>query len=338
MDFKEEKGAILIITLWILAILTILSVGVAGRMGLELKLTGLYRDNMKVLYLAKAGVERAISVIEAEDHAIDSLNERWSNNSEEQSPLFKEIKVADVGTFTVSYPFTEGRVFYGIQDEERRINFNNAPKEVIRRLIEHLYPDIGDASALAQSIEDWRDTDTTREGGLPEDDYSAEGYPRKDNYFDVTEELLLVKEMKPEIFEKIKDYITVYPAKVYPEGKLNINTASFPSLYALGFSEAVAGALVNYKSGDDGIEGNEDDNYFENQSALNNYLTALKNNGYEGTELPAESQSLVAFGSRYFRIKSYGETTNRRSHKTIVCITGPHPTEQKQVFLFWNEQ
>lgn len=337
MDFKEEKGAILIITLWILAILTILAVGVAGRMGLELKLTGLYRDNMKVLYLAKAGVERAISVIEAEDHAIDSLNERWSNNSsEEESPLFKEIKVADVGTFTVSYPFNENQTFYGMQDEERRININNAPKEVIRRLIEHLYPDIGDASALAQSIEDWRDTDTTREGGLPEDDYSSEGYPRKDNYFDAAEEILLVKDMTPAIFNDIKDYITVYPAK--PVGKLNINTAPLPSLVALGFSEAVAGALINYKRGDDGIEGNKDDNYFENQGVLNNYLTELKNNGYEGTELPAESTGLVAFGSEYFRIKSYGETTNKRSHRTIVCITGPHPTEQKQVFLFWNEQ
>lgn len=329
MSFKKEKGAILIITLWILAILTILSIGVAGRMGLELKLTGFYRDNMKVLYLARAGVERAISIIEAEDHATDSLNERWSNNSEEQSPLFKEIKVADAGTFTVSYPFTDGRVFYGIQDEERRINFNNAPKEVMRRLIEYLNPEVGDATEIAASIEDWRDTDAIREGGTPEYDYSIEGYPRKDNYFDAAEEILLVRDMTPEIFNDIKDYITVYPAK--PVGKLNINTAPLPSLVALGLSVPIAQELILMRSGEDAIEGTSDDAPF-NQGTFETFLSD------RGISLPPESANLVTFGSEYFRIKSFGEITNKRAHRTIICITGPHPTEQKQVFLFWNEQ
>ncbi|KPK39577.1 MAG: hypothetical protein AMJ78_08305 [Omnitrophica WOR_2 bacterium SM23_29] len=329
MSFEKENGAILIITLWILAILTILSVGVAGRMGLELKLTGFYRDNMKALYLAKAGVERAISVIEPEDHAIDSLNERWSNNSEEQSPLFKEIKVADVGTFTVSYPFTEGRVFYGIQDEERRINFNNAPKDVIKRLIEYLHPEVGDATEIAALIEDWRDTDTIREGSGPEYDYSIEGYPRKDSYFDAVEEILLVKDMAPEIFNDIEDYITVYPAK--PVGKLNINTASLPSLYALGLSEPIAQELILLRSGEDDIDGTSDDAPF-NQGTFETFLKD------RDISLPPESTGLVAFGSEYFRIKSYSETYNKRAHKTIVCITGPHPSEQKQEIIFWKEQ
>ncbi len=331
MNFKKDKGAILIITLWILAILTILSVGVAGRIGLELKLTGLYRDNMKALYLAKAGVERAIAVIGAEGHMIDNLGERWSNNLEEQDPLFKEIKVAQVGTFTVSYPFTQELKFYGVQDEDRRVNINNAPRKVIERLIEYLSPQVGDAGELAQLIEDWRDADTIREGGGTEYSYSAQGYPRKDNLFDVLEELLLVKDMSPEIFNNIKNYITIYPAKPYPEGKLNINTAALPSLVALGLLEAIAQELIRVRSGDDRIEGTYDDAPF-NQGTFNTFLND------RGVNLPPECVNLVAFGSSYFRIISFGETSAKRAHKTITCVIGPHPIEQKQQILFWNEQ
>ncbi|KPK41765.1 MAG: hypothetical protein AMJ78_04550 [Omnitrophica WOR_2 bacterium SM23_29] len=329
MNFEREKGTILIITLWILTILTVLSVGVAGRMGLELKLTGFYRDNLKALYLAKAGIERAIEIVNVEDHMIDNLSERWSNNAEEQSPLFKTINVAEIGTFTVSHHFTEDNMFYGVQDEERRININNAPKQIIERLIEYLNPEIADASEVAALIEDWRDTDTVREGGSPEYIYSSEGYPRKDDYFDAAEEVLLVKDMTKEIFDNIKEHITVYPAK--PEGKLNINTASLPSLVALGLSVEIAQKLITTRAGLDGTEGTSDDIPF-NQGAFNTFL-----NDNDAT-LPPESANLVAFGSYYFRIISYGETDNKKGHKTIVCIVGPHPTEPIQQVLFWNEE
>lgn len=328
MSFRGEDGAILIITLWILVILTILSVGVAGRMGLELKLTGFHRDSIKALYLAKAGAWRAISVIETEDHASDSLNERWSNNSEEEAPLFKEIKVSNVGTFTVSYLFKEGQVFYGLQDEERKVNINNAPKEVIERLIEYLNPEVGDASEIAALIEDWRDTDATRQGGDPEYDYSEEGYPRKDNYFDCLEEILFVRDMTPAIFDNIKNYITVYPAK--PECKININTATLPSLVALGLSEAIAQELIAVRAGEDGIEGTPDDVVL-NQGTFNTFLND------RDVSLPPESVNLPAFGSNYFRIISSGEINNKKAHKNVECVIGPHETEGYQI-LFWKEQ
>lgn len=324
MSFRGEDGAILIITLWILIILTILSVGVAGRVGLELKLTGFHRDSFKALYLAKAGVWRAISVIETKD-PIDSLNDTWSNNSEEETPLFKEIKVSDAGTFTVSYPFAEGRTFYGIQDEDRRININNAPKEVIENLIEYLNPG-RDASELAQLIEDWRDVESPDEY-----DYSDEGYPRKDNYFDAVEEILLVKDMTPAIFDNIKSYITVYPAK--PECKINVNTATLPSLIALGiFPEEKAQQLIAERAGNDGEEGTKDDKPFNNQGEFNTFL-----NNVLGISLPPESVNLPAFESNYFRIISSGETSTKRAHKNVECVIGPHPTEGYQI-LFWKEQ
>lgn len=327
MSNKKEKGAILIITLWILAILTILSVGVAGRMGLELKLTGFYRDNMKALYLAKAGVERAIAVIEEDgDHkegGIDWLNEPWSNNKineegKEDEPLFKDIDLGGIGTFTVSYPFSENQTFYGMQDEERRIDINNAPKEVIQKLIEYLCGAEG-ASELAALIVDWRDGP---EAG--EYDYAEEGYPRKDDLFDTVEELLLVKNMTSEIFYKIKDFITVYPRST-GTSKVNINTAPLPVLYALGF-ENYAGALISFR--------NEGDNHFEDKNAV---LEVLKDAGYEGAELPGASKDLAVFGSQYFRIICTAETSGRKIRKIVTAIIGPKGASEWAI-LYWNEQ
>ncbi len=333
MNLRRKKGAILIITLWILAILAILSVGVAGRMGLELKLTGFYRDNVKALYLAKAGVERAIVIVGTRDKNVNSLTDEWTNNDENAAPLFKQIVVSGLGAFTVSYPFEEKKIFYGVQDEERRVNINTAPKEVIQRLMEYLNPDIGDAGKLAASIEDWRDADATREGGTPEDVYSEEGYPRKDNYFDVAEELLLVKGMTPETFNKIKDYITIYPKT---SGKLNVNTATLPSLVALGLSpgpEDKARQIIAERAGADGIEGTTDDKPFDAQlSTFSSFLSKIE------ATLPQESVNLPDIKSLYFRITSYGETDNKKGHKTVTCVIGPPAMEQKEQILFWSEE
>lgn len=315
-----KRGAILIITLWILAILAILSIGIGGRIGLELKLTGFYRDNMAALYLAEAGIKRSIAVMQSEEHTVDSLNEKWSCNPEEANPLFKDIKVGDAGTFTVSYPFYDKRVFYGFQDEERRVNINNAPKEVIGGLISYLDPANGNAGEIAANIEDWRDADATRPDGSPEYSYSVEGYGRKDALFDSADEVLLVMGVDQGLFEKIRGYITVYP--VAASAKINVNTASLPALVALGFSEDDAKAIMAQRAGEDGIEGNAYDLPFDS----NSFAVYL-------TKLAAPSASIVSYGSQYFRIISTGYSSNGRAHKTVTSVASAAGE-----ILFWNEE
>ena len=315
-----KQGAILIITLWILAILAILSIGIGGRMGLELKLTGFYRDNTAALYLAKAGIKRSIAVLQSEEHAVDSLNEKWSCNTEETDPLFKDIKVGDAGTFTVNYPFYDKRVFYGVQDEERRININNAPKEVISGLISYLDPANANAGEIAANIEDWRDADATRPDGTPEYSYSAEGYGRKDALFDSADEVLLVRGVDQGLFEKIKGYITVYP--IAASAKVNVNTASLPALVALGFSEDDANAIIVRRAGEDGVEGTADDAPFDS----NSFAVYL-------TKLAAPSAAVVSYGSQYFRVISTGYSSNGRARKTVTCVAS-----SVGEILFWNEE
>ena len=324
-----NKGSILIITLWILAILAILSIGIGGRMGLELKLTGFNRDSTAALYLAKAGVERAISVIlSKKDHTVDSLNEAWSCNNEDANPLFKEVKIGAAGYFTVSYPFYNKRVFYGSQDEEGRININNAPRDVIARLISSIDPTVAGTDEIAANIDDWRDQDAVRQDGSPEYDYTEEGYKRKDAFFDSVDEVLLVKGVDRGLFDKIKGYITVYP--VTNSGcQVNINTAPLPVLEALGFSAEQAGSIIGARAGPDGLDGTQDDTPFINKDAFTAYLV---NAGMSLT--PPANIGLVSCGSNFFRIESKGYASSGRVVKTVTCVISVTDGS----ILYWNEE
>jgi len=110
-----------------------------------------------------------------------------------------------------------------------------------------------------------------------EDDYYTslpEPYRCKNNIFDSKEELMLVRGMSPEIFEKIKKSITVFPKS----GRLLINfdTASSKVLTAMARSatgpatntnisdaDFLVRKVLNHRNGDDGIEFTKDDRSIE---------------------------------------------------------------------------
>ena len=147
-------------------------------------------------------------------------------------------------------------------DEESKININTANKENLLLLFQKLGISEPLAEKIAYSIIDWRDKDNQLSHPLEaaEDRYyqSLEyPYESKDEAFEVLEELLLVRGVDEEIFEKIKDFITIYG-----DGKVNINTASNVVLSTLGISDELVEKILTYRAGEDEIEGTEDDNIF----------------------------------------------------------------------------
>jgi len=286
-------------------------------MGLDLKLAGFNRDSTVAYYLAKAGIKRATAVIQNEDHKADYLAESWSRNDEATKPLFKDIKISDIGTFTVSYPFSDNRLFYGIQDEDRRVNINSAPKEVIGRLIAYLYPASTNSEEVALNIVNWRTSGLT----IP-DDYLQEGYSRKGAAFDSVDEVLLVKGMDQQLFNAIKDYITVYP--IDGNSKINVNTAPLPVLVAMGFNESDADKIV---SGRPGPDDEEERQPFDPVS----FPKYLSDNDINSSGI---NSSFVSYGSQYFRIISTGSSLNGRANKKITCVVSAPAGET----VFWSEE
>jgi general secretion pathway protein K len=240
-----DKGVVLLITLMILVLIVTL-VWEVFRVGARAAQTGAFgRDSIRAGLVAEAGIAAARVALreDADDNAYDTLDEIWS----------RPVPPIDLG---------EGTIHIVVEDEERKININrlvlangNAPDDqrlaVFRRLLEILEID----PSLADAVVDWLDNDETpRVGGAESTFYLSRRFPykAKNDFFDTVEELRLVRGVTPEVFERIRPFITVYSS-----GKVNINTAPIQVLMALSagqdaaeageITEASANEIVEYR-------------------------------------------------------------------------------------------
>ncbi|MFH1230105.1 MAG: type II secretion system protein GspK [Planctomycetota bacterium] len=322
MFISNRKGSVLVIVIWILSLLSILAVSVSVITSAEIYFIKRYRNQATAYFIARAGILQAIAELELDKSlsAYDALNENWSNKPE----LFSNRKVGS-GFFSLSYAYSPGlttqdaegqqtvitNTFYGMMDEERKININTASMSILQALFQEragLTP--SQTKEISDSIVDWRDQDDTRrENGAENGYYQSlpQSYSCKNNRFDVLEELILVKGMKPDIFYAVKDFITLYG-----DGKVNINTAPYPVLRALGSnnpaSDSLANKIIRCRAGADGIEGTEDDGVFMQTSSI---ITALTTRESLTSSENALIKNLLVTNvftvqSNYFRIISEG--------------------------------
>ena len=321
----NSRGVILIISLWILAILMVFVVSLGFRMSLEVKLTDYSVGELRNLYLTKAAMNKFKAVLLEDDKAYDALGEDWSNNDE----LFKDQELGE-GIYTLSYTRTDGtaeKIFYGGMDEESKININTADRETLVKLLE-LFGETEDSDDIADSILDWRDEDPT--GNAESAHYlSLEfPYPCKDALFQSKEELLLVKEMTPEIFDNIKDLITVYG----DDDKINVNTVDSRAMRALGLSGTVVTGIIDYRAGGDGEEGTEDDNIFKKLKDITDVFTDLK------TEDLNIISNKMDYSSNHFRAFITARTKDGKIiKKAEAVISRPKGQEEESGVVFWHE-
>jgi len=322
-QFIRQRGSTLILAMWSLLLLTTFAVqlGVIVRQKITLVHRLDNRDNRT--RIAEAGVKYAITKLRKSDilFGADFLSEHWSD----QQDLFENRRVGK-GRFTISYYFHDGessRVMYGLQDEERKINLNKADVDVLTRLLENT-AELGrrDAEKLAYNIIDWRDSDSFFQHpqyGAEDSDYTGErySYEAKDSDFEVIEELLLVKRMDQEIFNKIRHFVTIYG-----EGRVNINTASKQVLLALGLRNYVAENIILFRKGGDSIAGTGDDDIFLQVSTIVSRLS--QSFDLSPSELGSLS-NLVAAGkftvkSENFMIRSIAKLNHSEKQTTIIAV------------------
>lgn len=112
--FKRKDGLILIIVLWVMFFLSVavLTLGAKNRMNIRLR--SLNNESLRMFYLAKEGVNRAIDSLIEDDPEFDSLDENWSKK--------------------VSLQKDEGSVTIQIIDENRFLNINSISEEVLNNI------------------------------------------------------------------------------------------------------------------------------------------------------------------------------------------------------------
>ena len=223
---------------------------------------------------------------------------------------------------------------FGMVDEERKINVNAAPAEVLERLFILLGLNESQAQDLAFSIVDWRDKDSqlSSASGSAEDSYYrslANAYEAKDAPFEILQELLLVKGMSADIFQKAAEYLTVYG-----KGQVNINTASGVVLQALGLSPEVAEKVIVFRNGKDGVAATSDDMVFTSVSEVAGAVTDAANlNQVQQAQLAAvcDTQVLTTRSDNFACLITAVLAGSARRYYAAGVLS------RKSTILYWQE-
>lgn len=330
----DYKGSILIIALWSLCLLSAFAIILGYQVRQELVLANRLDEKDKLRFLAEAGIRKGImKLIKAEIKPYDALNDGWSNDS----GVFKDINLGD-GEVTISYDSINKKsglpeIRYGFVDEERKININKIDAKVLERLFKIVfnYEDL-QAQELAACIIDWRDEDSelSLPFGSAEDSYYNNllfPYGAKNLEIEVLDELPLIKGIDDKVFEKMKDYVTIYG-----DGRVNINTASEVVLLALGLDENIVNKIILYRLGEDDIEATADDNIFKISGEIAPKLSQIYQfSPSEIEQLLKVSEQYLTVGSKNFMIKAAAKTKG----KNLMLVNSVVNRQGK--VLYWRE-
>ena len=224
----QRSGFVVVLVLCMVMMLSVLLLGFNYKSRANLYVVDGVRKSAQALNYARAGLNIAIAIIR-------DTNDIHKDNT--LLDLFSGEKTFAVGDGECSITFTEesGKLNVNLlKDKGGRLDQTRT--EQLLRLIDLLNREKTGHShigySLVPSIIDWTDSDDEvthlpfiqRENMGAESSYYSKlqvPYRCKNALLDTTEELLLVKGITQEVFERICDYVTVYG-----DGKININSAS----------------------------------------------------------------------------------------------------------------
>ena len=233
---KSEAGVALVLTLLITAILVTLIIETNYSTQVDLRIAGNLRNDLQALYLAKSGVNIAISYLkyDLQNTETDDLTEDWAKSY----PPF---------------PVGEGFVKVTIEDENGKIDINKVVKEngevdpKIQESLSILFERAEVEMGILNSIIDWIDPDDDpRPEGAEDYHYGSldPPYACKNGPLDTLSELLMIEGVTDEVYGKISQHLTIYS-----DGKININTASKEVLVCLdnGIDEGIAEVIIQFR-------------------------------------------------------------------------------------------
>jgi len=336
---NSQQGMILIGVLWSLFFLTALALAINSLITPQLSLAAKLRDRAILQHITEAGIKSAIIGIRADEtDGYDVLNDSWSVNED----MFKEIQLADGRYFSLKHAVAsddddkgeEDEMIYGLIDEERKININTATVDILNEFFERVADTSSqEAADIADSIIDWRDEDDEPSDNGAESSYYRgldSGYTCKNAQFDLLEELLLVKGMEQDIYDRTKDYLTVYG-----DGKVNLNTADILVLQSLGMRNSLAEKVITFREGDDGKIGTEDDNALDSIGSAGALLSSQVGLSVEEID---EFNAIVESGfagvqSNNFRGISFGALQDQEMSTRIVFVIN-----RDEQIRYWRQQ
>lgn len=190
-----SDGIALVLVLWIVTLLTVIASSFAFSSRTETLLARNQVASVRAQVLADAGIERALYEL------FKPISEptRWK---------------ADGRTYAWEFDGTLVRIV--LRDESAKIDVNRAPEALIKGLLKNAGLNDAEVARLADAIADWRDADDFRRpNGAEARDYEAagRGYKPSNAAFESIDELRLVLNMTPEVFNKLNGFLSVHSAR-----------------------------------------------------------------------------------------------------------------------------
>ena len=177
---RKDKGLVIIAVLWMVVVLMVMSAILGRKSRLDMKVCMARTESVRCKWACRAGIEKAIAVLNEDETENDSLLDLWSDNPED----FNDVMLEQC-FFTVR-----------VIDESSKLDINTATKEQLLGL-----PDM--VEEIADAIIDWRDEDDVPNGAGVESGYYESltyGYMARNGPFTTLRELLLVKDVTEELF------------------------------------------------------------------------------------------------------------------------------------------
>jgi general secretion pathway protein K len=196
---RRRRGIALVLVLWVIALLTVIALGLTTTQRTESALTRNQIDGARFRAMADAGINLVALNLLSTPLDMVAREEVWVPDGLPRPVLF------------------EGeRLEISIFNEGSRVDLNRATREQLLALIDLAWDpetyDQAKADRLADAILDWRDEDDmTQLNGAEDPDYEAEGlaYGAADMPFRSVEELRQVLGMPPDLFRRLAPHLTV---------------------------------------------------------------------------------------------------------------------------------
>jgi len=219
---NNNKGVVLIVVLWVLVILSLIAWGLGRRSSLEVSLLETYQGKLRSYAAARAGINDMLDMLQRTPSTQDSLYAAGIAIDPAKTPedIFSHIDTGQ-NTYAISqwlarnYNFSDNNphLEYGLRDEEGKININAvsiANYQVLSSLLQLYGLSQSDGDKLALAIVNYTGTNAAVSNNNSFMNLNDSLLKPKNKPYENLLELLEVDGMTREIFDKIKDDVTVY--------------------------------------------------------------------------------------------------------------------------------
>jgi type II secretory pathway component PulK len=292
MQRGSQSGFVLVVVLWALAIMTVLILSFGFRARLDARAATYNADHARAMFLARGAVERGVAELQnrtalnAEIGLEEKLffDPRWNEPVDvKREQLYPSIAGADYADDVCSYR---------IEDAERRISINDAPKEILEEIEDISFTTVSRIMRRRGEEESIADETVTP--------------------FLAVEEVRFLKGVTESSWEGddespgLRDVLTIWG-----DGYINVNTALPEVLETLpDVQSSVVDEIVEQRAGGDGKLYTRDDRVFYTMEQLIGSIDVSR-------EALSQITRYCKVDSRYFTITGFA--TMRQGKVRAVC-------------------